>query len=282
MDCATLLQIIAGVDGLDDRQIAGTPFPADVPNYPKILEQTADKGVKGLKIGVVKEAFFTPYASPAVRAKFFEAVEKFRELGAIIEEVSIPIHTLAPTIYGVVAKLTNYQGMMGRATSRRLVMMTDLYEKKNLPYTQESLSKMSSMSLAELLISEYGWQNYTTVYPKAMNLVRKIKDAYDAALEKVDILVMPTCVTPAVPLPPVDVLPLGFVEASKGKLENAQIFSASGHPALAMPIGLVEPIVPDGDVKLPASMQLVGRYWEESMLLRAAYAFERAVDWKTF
>jgi amidase len=55
IDNAILLEAIAGVDGLDDRQRAGTPFRGQVPKYSQILSNTKDVGIKGLRIGVLKE-----------------------------------------------------------------------------------------------------------------------------------------------------------------------------------------------------------------------------------
>lgn len=56
MDCAVLLEALAGADGMDDRQIAGTPSPEAVPRYAAHLISTQEQGVKGMKIGIVKEA----------------------------------------------------------------------------------------------------------------------------------------------------------------------------------------------------------------------------------
>jgi amidase len=140
---------------------------------------------------------------------------------------------------------------------------------------------MSVTSKEGLLSGEYAWQRYPTVYAKAVNLSRKLKDEYDAVLSKFDLLIMPTTITPSSPLPLVDAPPLVHTDASKGKLENTSAFNASGHPALAMPIGFV-PAQEDFSIRLPASMQIVGRYWDEATILRAAYAWEQSVNWKEF
>lgn len=281
LDCATLLEILAGVDGLDDRQIAGTPFPGHVPQYAAHLAKTKEHGVEGMRIGVVKEGLNANIIDPRMQAKFEAAIELFRKLGAQVSEVSVPIQNDARAIYSVCSKMGNHQDMLGHATGRRQLMLTDLYEKKGLPYTQESLSKFSAFALEGLLSGEYGWQNYPLAYPKAVNLGRKIKDAYDAALADFDLLAMPTVLTPADPLPAVDASPLEHMQKGVGKLENTGPFNISGHPALAFPIGLVQAAA-DPAIRVPASMQLVGKYWEEPKMLQAGYAWEQAVDWKTF
>lgn len=136
------------------------------------------------------------------------------------------------------------------------------------------------MSKEGLLSGEFAWQHYTAVYPKAVNIMRKLKDLYDEVLSSVDVIVMPTTLCPARPLPAADASPLTQIDAAKGMTENTCSFNATGHPALAMPIGFVP--AEDASIQLPASMQIVGRWYEEAMILRCAYAWEQAVDWKGF
>ena len=104
-------------------------------------------------------------------------------------------------------------------------------------------------------------------------------DAYDAALQDVDFVVMPTTVTPSNKYPLANASPLEQANAALGKLENTSPFNGTGHPALAMPIGFV-PAQEDADLRLPASLQIVGRYWDEVGILKAAYAWENAQDWR--
>lgn len=140
---------------------------------------------------------------------------------------------------------------------------------------------MSVMSKEGMFSAEHAWKTHPCAYAKAVNLSRKLKHAYDAALAKYDLLVMPTTVTPANPLPTSDASPLEHMAKHTGKLENTSPFNASGHPALAMPIGFV-PSKYDEKVKVPASMQIVGKYWDEVDVLKAAYAWEKARSWEDF
>lgn len=145
MDCAELLQAIAGVDGLDDRQIAGVPFPGDVPKYAEVLRlMDVKNGLKGVKIGILKEGLEPTVTDAGVKEKFLAAAKVFEQLGAEVKEVSVPIHSQGRTIYTVMSKMGNHMGMLGQATGRRGMMLTDLFEKKNLPYTQDVLHKVSS------------------------------------------------------------------------------------------------------------------------------------------
>ncbi|EME38217.1 hypothetical protein DOTSEDRAFT_92323 [Dothistroma septosporum NZE10] len=280
LDCATLLEAIAGVDGLDDRQIAGVPFPSDVPKYSELVRSMdLTAGLKGITIGILKEGLEPPTMDAAVKEKFLAATEVLKNLGAEVREISVPIHTQSRAIYTVLSKMSNHVGMLGRASGRRQVALTDLFEKKALPYNQDVIAKMNFTSKEGLLSGELGWTGYPLAYPKAVNLNRKLKDMYDQALQEVDYLVMPTTVTPSNPYPDPAAPPLEQSNASAGKLENTCAFNGSGHPALAMPIGMV-PSQEDNELKLPASMQIVGRYWDEVGILKVAYAWETKQDWK--
>jgi amidase len=101
--------------------------------------------------------------------------------------------------------------------------------------------------------------------------------AYDTALADVDVLVMPTCLTTA----PKNHRPDSHMQALEDSLSmrnvrasmNTQPFNYTGHPALAMPVG-------KSSAGLPASMQLVGRFFDDPLVLRVAYAYQHSVDWE--
>jgi amidase len=144
LDCTKLLEAIAGVDGLDDRQIAGVPFPKDVPKYAQILRSMdLSKGLEGVRIGILREGLEPESMDSRVKEKFLAAARVFETLGAELKEVSIPIHTEARMIYTVVSKMGNHMGMLGKATWRSGPLLTDLLEKKDLPYTQGAMDKVS-------------------------------------------------------------------------------------------------------------------------------------------
>jgi amidase len=92
----------------------------------------------------------------------------------------------------------------------------------------------------------------------------------------VDVLVMPTCLMTA----PKNHTPGSYMEALEDNLamgssrgsRNTQPFNYTGHPALAMPVG-------KSSAGLPASMQLIGRFFDDPLLLRTAYAYQHSTDW---
>ena len=89
-DNALLLEVLAGADRLDPRQ--GTP---KVSNYTEAL----GGGAKGLRIGVVKEGFGHPSSEADVDRKVKAGADLFRKLGATVDEISVPMHLLAPAIW---------------------------------------------------------------------------------------------------------------------------------------------------------------------------------------
>jgi len=95
LDDALLLKALAGTDNIDDRCIATLP-PSQIPDYPSVLGQVKSQTpLQGFKIGLLKEGFTdaqsTGLNDPRVSARVREAIDKFKELGAVIEEVSVPV-----------------------------------------------------------------------------------------------------------------------------------------------------------------------------------------------
>ncbi|KAI6954282.1 oligopeptide transporter protein [Hortaea werneckii] len=138
---------------------------------------------------------------------------------------------------------------------------------------------------AELLSKT--WKNFELIaslddYQPLPNLDRKLKDAYDEVLAEFDLLAMPTVLSPADPLPAVDATPREHMAKGTGKLENTGPFNMTGHPALAFPIGLVESPA-DPQVKVRASMQIVGRFWSKAQDTAGGICMgSKRPTWKTF
>lgn len=288
-DCATLLQAIAGVDGLDDRQGPGTPFPGSVPEYKNMLEYPSARQLplSGLRIGVLVEGIKSTNMNPNLAESFYKAVDGFKELGAAVTDVTVPLHTQGRTIYSVLSKMGNHMGMRGQATGRRQVMLTDLYEIKGKtnPYDPTSVAAMSAISKEGLLAGALGWDKYPLAYYKAVNLMRQLRDAYDEVFKTVDLIVMPTTLKPSARLPGLTAIelaavsPLTHMASGSGLTENTSPFNGTGHPALAMPIGFIR-VAENPHIQLPASLQIVGRFFDEALILQAAYTWESAYNWK--
>jgi amidase len=263
-DNALLLEVLAGPDGYDPRQV-----------NPKVSTYTSalGQGVRFLRIGVLSEGFGREESEPGVDALVRSAAARLAALGAVVSEVSVPMHALGAAImFGTVQSTVNAMVTTdGFGTGREDLMVPSFLEvssrwrerPNDLPVTAQH-----ALLLAEFVRRERGYQ----VYAKAVNLIRRLRAAYDHALASVDLLVMPTTPMKAQPLPPADA-PAGVqIGAAWSNLGNTSPFDVSHHPAISVPCGRI-----DG---LPVGMMIVGRPWEEATIYRAAYALEQSGDWK--
>jgi amidase len=264
-DNALLLEVIAGPDGYDSRQINVKTHP-----YTKSLEG----GVKGMKIAVVKEGFMQANAEEDVNSKVRAAAKAFEKLGASVSEVSIPMHLLGPAIWMPIGTEGLTQTMMwgdGYGVSR-----PDLYVTSLMDFHRNWRNRANEMSETTKLFTVFGTyiRKYygSRYYGKAMNINRRLIAAYDAVLAEHDLLLMPTTPIKATPLPPADAPRELYVERALNMISNTAPFDITHHPAMAIPCGLS-----DG---LPVSVMLVGKHWDEPTIYKAAAAFEAIGDWK--
>ncbi|RSH92516.1 hypothetical protein EHS25_008932 [Saitozyma podzolica] len=276
LDNALLLRVMAGADGIDDRQQAGCPLPAQVPDYADIAAQ----GVKGLRIAIVEESLSGPLHDERYAGMVVEGAIKLEKLGANVERISIPDVLLAPDLWMVIARLSAVQNMTGRACGRRSLYMND-YTRKWLPLTQDKLDKMWPSAVATLTNGVYGWEHMdATLMGKTMNLSRRVRDSVNAALSKYDLLITPTMVRlPArIDSAHAGMTPLEKMGYAAGVGLNTCPYSLTGHPAISIPVGMLSP-VDDPSARLPVGMQIVGKFYDEGTIYRAAYAWEQANDW---
>ena len=122
------------------------------------------------------------------------------------------------------------------------------------------------------MLGEYMHRNYHGRYhSKPQSLRVLLRRAYDEALEKFDVLAMPTIPFTATRIPPAD-SPLGLaIDTALNMQANTCSFDVSGHPAFTVPCGRVN--------GLPVGLMLVGRHFEETTLIRLASAIEAGGDW---
>ena len=264
-DNALLLEVLAGEDGLDPRQ-----YNVKTDAYTKAL----GGGAKGLKIGVVKEGFGHPNSERDVDAKVKQAASTLRDLGATVSEISVPMHAVGLAIWSPIALEGATELMMrgnGMGTNWRGLYTTSLLDAHSQwKHRADELSETLKISM---LIGHYFIKHHRGhFYAKAQNLSRKLRAAYDAALSKHDLLLMPTVPLKATPLPPADAPRELYIQRAFEMLANTAPFDATGHPAMSIPCGMS-----DG---LPTGLMMIGRHYGESTIYRAAAAFEKAGDWK--
>jgi amidase len=283
LDNALMLQVIAGNDNIDDRSFAA-PSPAHVPRYFDALTSlTNPTDLTGVRIGVLAEAMDQPSVEPRVKASVEAAIQGFRDLGATVEYVSIPFHSMGAAVWTAISKTGGYLAKRNLNFGRRGHVMTDLTARFN-DLTQEQWDNGYVSSKNIYLNGLYAQQHAPGLLGKATNLSRKLRDDYDAALARFDVLVAPNLPYVANSHTSYDATPLQKIAKQVGLTANTAPFNQSGHPVLAMPIGMLPieegPLKGTG-TKLPVSMQVIGKWWREEDVYRVAYAWSEKFDWKT-
>ncbi len=264
-DNALMLEVLAGPDGLDPRQYGGQVQP-----YREALGQ----GVKGLRIGVVEEGFGHPQSMPRSDAVVREAADRLRGLGAVVETLSIPMHLLGPAIWlpiaaeGATVQMMHGNGFGFNWQGQYVLSMMDAHAAWRERADELSDSLKNTMLLGQYMTTRHRGRYYA----KAQNLVRTLRRAYDDALARYDLLLMPTLPMTATPLPGADASVSEIIQRAFEILPNAAPFDCTHHPAMSVPCGAV-----DG---LPVGMMLIGKAYDEPTVYRAAAAFEQGLDWK--
>lgn len=264
-DNALLLEVIAGADGFDPRQ-----FAPQVKNY----SQDLDKDIKGLRIGVLKEGFGRPESEESSDSKVRKAVETLRRLGAEVEEISIPEHLVAPAVWTPIGIEGIAQTMIfgdGYGQSRQDLYVTSLMDK--LHGWQLRANELSETTKIATVLGVHIKKHFgSRFYGKAVNISRRIRAAYDSALDRYDVLVLPTMPMKATPLPPADASRELYFQRALEMIGNTSPFDITHHPAMTVPCGMV-----DG---LPIGLMIVGRHFEEPTIYRVGNAFEQSGDWR--
>lgn len=264
-DNALMLEVLAGEDGLDPRQYAPRTAP-----YTAAL----DRGVRGLRIGIVREGFDWPNSEPEVDRSVRRAAETWARLGATVTEVSVPMHRQGRDIWspigleGLTMQMMHGNGMGFNWKGLYAVGLLDAHAA-----WRERAADLSDTLKVSMFSGEYFLRRYRgRFYAKAQNVARRLAGAYDAALAQCDLLLMPTLPMRATPLPPPGA-PLDLVVLRAFEMiANTAPFDVTGHPAMSLPCGLH-----DG---LPIGAMLIGKRWDESAIYAAAAAFEGAGDWR--
>ncbi len=254
-DAAEILYSISGKDPLDS-----TCLDAPVPNYISDL----NKSIKDLKIGIIKECFEHPGLNPEVKESVLLGVERFKKLGAQIIEVDCPRFNDGIATYYVIApseasaNLARYDGVKFGFRSKEGSNLIEMTSKTRAEGFGNEVQR-------RILIGTYALSaGYSDAYYKKAQKVRTlIRNDFDSAFKKVDILLTPTCPTTA------------FL---KGDFTNDPLSmylsdlltvpaNLAGLPAISIPCGF--------DTKgLPIGLQLIGNVLEEHKILNAANIFE--------
>jgi len=256
-DSAYVLQAIAGYDNMDS-----TSANVEIPDYTTAL--TGD--VKGLRIGVPKE-YLGAGIDPKVKESVLAALKVYESLGATWEEVSMPHTEYAVATYYLLASseassnLARFDGVRYGVRADNPDNLIDMYRKSR---SQGFGSEVKRRIMLGTYALSSGY--YDAYYKKAQQVRTLIKRDFDQAFEKYDVLIGPTAPTTA--------FRIGEQVGDPLTMYLNDILtipvSLAGVPAVSIPCGLA-----DG---LPVGLQIIGKAFDESTVLRAAHAFEQHTD----
>jgi amidase len=265
-DNALLLECIAGPDSLDPRTF-GTPLAEN-------FRDALGKEISGLSIGVVAEGFGHRTSMSDVDNIVRRASREFVRLGATVENVGIPEHRDGLAIWLVFAMEGYFTNMMrgnGFGGNYAGLLWSGLND--GIARWRDNVDRLPANLKLGMLMGEDAGNRYRRHYfAKAMNLVHSLREAYDRALAKHDILLMPTVPAKARPLPSAHASADVIIDLAFENIDNTCPFNLTHHPALTLPCGVSD--------ECPIGMMLVAKPFAEATLYAAAYGFEQSADWR--
>jgi aspartyl-tRNA(Asn)/glutamyl-tRNA(Gln) amidotransferase subunit A len=255
-DAAIVLRTIAGRDPMDS-----TSADVAVPDYVGEL----DKPVRGMKLGVAKQ-YFSEGLDDEVRQAVEAAIDKLKALGCDIVPVSLPHTSYAIPTYYLIAtaeassNLARYDGVR---YSRRAPGVTTLSEM----YRRSRDEGLGAEVKRRIMLGTYALSAgyYDAYYLKAQKVRTLLTRDFDEAFRKVDAIVTPTSPTAA--------FRLGEKANDPLAMYLADIYTVTadlaGIPGISVPCG-------ESKEKLPIGLQILGKHFAESTILRLAHAYEQA------
>ncbi len=257
-DAALVLGAMAGFDQRDS-----TCVEQPVPDYMAGLEQD----LKGLRIGLPKEYFSDGLDNEMARV-IDDAIAVFRDLGAELVEISLPNTTLAVPTYYVVApaecssNLSRFDGVRYGYRCEDPQDLEDLYKRSRGEGFGDEVKR-------RIMIGTYALSAgyYDAYYLKAQQLRHLISDDFKQAFEQVDVIMGPT--SPSV------AFNIGEKSEDPVSMYLSDIYTIAvnlaGLPGMSVPAGFIN--------ELPAGLQIIGNYFDETRLLNVAHQYQQQTDW---
>lgn len=255
-DAALVLNAVCGNDPLDS-----TSADIQVPDFTEALRED----LEGMRVGVPRE-YFMDGLDPEVEAAIQAAIQTLKNLGAQIDELSLPHTEYGVATYYIIApaeassNLARYDGIRYGYRSQNGGGLIDAYRKTRGEGFGDEV-KRRIMIGAYALSAGY----YDAYYLKAMKARTLVKQDFDRAFENFDLIVSPTAPTPA--------FKLGEMTDDPLQMYLSDVFtipaSLAGLPGVSIPCGF-------SGGGLPIGLQLLGKPFDEESVLRAAYAFEQS------
>ncbi|HHV74155.1 MAG TPA: Asp-tRNA(Asn)/Glu-tRNA(Gln) amidotransferase subunit GatA [Thermoanaerobacterium sp.] len=257
-DCAIVLNAIAGHDPKDSTSVDKMRKK----DYKEFLKED----IKGMKIGYAKE-FFRQGLDDGVRESIELALKIFEGLGAEVREISLPYIDYALAAYYIVSSaeassnLARYDGIRYGHVATNYEDLIDMY----MVSRSEGFGKEVKR---RIMLGTYALSSgyYDAYYNKALKVRTLIKKDYEKAFEDVDVIVGPTSPTTAFKIGERVEDPLAMYLADVYTVP----VNIAGLPGLSLPCGLSN--------GMPVGLQIVGRHFDEGVVLNVAYAFEKACN----
>ena len=259
-DAAILLNVIVGHDEKDT-----TSEKINDKDYTKCLKND----VKGLKIGIPKE-YFSDGINVEVKAKLEETIEKYRQLGAEVEEFSLSIADYALATYYIIA-CAEASSNLGRFDGIRYGYRTKNFSNLKDIYKNSRSEAFGSEVKRRIILGTYVLSSgyYDAYYKKAQQVRTLVQKEFNDAFKKYDILLTPTAPTAA--------FEIGAKSNNPLEMYLADICTVSvniaGLPAISVPVGV-------DNNGMPIGMQLIGNKFEEEKILNAAYTLEQEIKFR--
>ncbi|GJD05429.1 putative amidase [Colletotrichum higginsianum] len=272
---------MAGWNGMDPRMAPETPLVANVKDYPALVDEyrhaSSEPGRPVMKVGLLTESFVAPGLSPEVRDLVRKAArEGFEAAGAEVVDISVPMHSEDPIIWTAATRPSMSLGLVQGKPSGHLSYLSP-HIKTQWPPSQDTyqLLTQSNPAVVNILLSQVFDTSHLppSIEAKAHRKAFQLRAAYDAALAQVDVLVTPCAPTVSMPHPDPGTSILERLKPAIELTSNTCPFNITGHPAMNVPFGEML-LTERPDVKLLVGMQVVGKRWEDEMVMKAAIVFE--------
>ena len=257
-DCAAMLNVICGHDPLDS-----TSANYNMPDFTGFLKND----VQGLKIGVPRE-YMVEGIHPEVREAIEQALSLLEALGAHVEYTTLPHTEYALSTYYLIApaeassNLARYDGVRYGYRAENADDVIDMFMKTRSEGFGSEVKRRIMLGTYALSAGYYD-----AYYLKALRVRTLIKQDFDRAFEKYDLLVSPVCPTTAFRIGEKTEDPLEMYLSDVCTIS----INLAGIPGMSIPCGFAQ--------GMPVGLQLMGRHFDEGTLLRAAYTFEQNTDY---
>lgn len=259
-DSAMLLNLIAGHDKKDT-----TSEEREKIDYTKCLQ----KDVKGLKIGVPKE-FFGEGINHEVKESLEKAMQTYKDMGAIVEEISLDIAKYSLATYYIIAcaeassNLGRFDGIRYGHRAKDFKNIRELFVKSRSEGFGPEVKRRIILG-TYVLSSGY----YDAYYKKAQQVRTLVTNEFNKAFEKYDVILTPTSPTVA--------FDIGSKTTNPLEMYLSDICTVSvniaGLPGISIPCGV-------DSTGMPIGMQLIGNKFCEETILNAAYIFEQKIKFR--